>query len=438
MLGKLLNTKRWLMGPKIGALLAVISGLLVISSSLFGFWYGQAMAGQRITLGEIWTKLAPGLPLFVLVLSLGLVLAICSSLIIVKKLIEKPLRQLDQATRKVSVGELDFQLTPFNYDELGQLTAAFNSMLSQLQQMLKTVAAYSRNLAATQQNFSSQTYGIATTLEDERKKLEQITSKASELKVQADESLKLAGAAKVVPEEAEELYSAVGELPRHFKTLRGRFQELISKVDDLYANRKANLTRINDLSTWLEEQAELCSRLNDQVLEAAIGESVHERLYYQIEELTRGLNRSKQILQRVVQNEEGLQQEEANKRNAYQVVGEEMEKIERISAEMLDLAGQSREMQKFQSKNIAELNDCLETIGHDCREIERKLLGLQQGVFTEHERMKHLEQYTQKQKNGLQNLVMLSDQFKASQPDNQDIKQEAEELRGKKLPGVTF
>jgi len=64
MLGKLLNTKRWLMGPKIGALLAVISGLLVISSSLFGFWYGQAMAGQRITLGEIWTKLAPGLPLF--------------------------------------------------------------------------------------------------------------------------------------------------------------------------------------------------------------------------------------------------------------------------------------------------------------------------------------------------------------------------------------
>jgi len=80
----------------------------------------------------------------------------------------------------------------------------------------------------------------------------------------------------------------------------------------------------------------------------------------------------------------------------------------------------------------------LETIGHDCREIERQLLDLQQGVLTEHERMKHLEQYTQKQKNGLQNLVRLSDQFKASQPDNQVIKQEAEELRGKKLPGATF
>ncbi len=55
---------------------------------------------------------------------------------IIRKIL-KPLKQLNEAVKKVGEGHLDLNLTPKSNDELGELTTAFNHMTADLKKMIQ-------------------------------------------------------------------------------------------------------------------------------------------------------------------------------------------------------------------------------------------------------------------------------------------------------------
>jgi signal transduction histidine kinase len=73
--------------------------------------------------------------LFLTLIILIIVGSIVASFVIRKIL--KPLKQLNEAVKKVGEGHLDLNLTPKSNDELGELTTAFNHMTADLKKMIQ-------------------------------------------------------------------------------------------------------------------------------------------------------------------------------------------------------------------------------------------------------------------------------------------------------------
>lgn len=67
----------------------------------------------------------------------------------------KPVRALEEATRRVAEGDLSYRITPWSNDEIGHLQAAFNEMVERLAQSRQEMEAFNRDLLRRNRELST-------------------------------------------------------------------------------------------------------------------------------------------------------------------------------------------------------------------------------------------------------------------------------------------
>ncbi|TDF95138.1 sensor histidine kinase [Paenibacillus piri] len=140
----------------------------------------------------------------ILFTSLLLILVLTHTLLtyFVSRSIIKPLQALKKAMKRMEEGDLDYEVQVTGKDEIGQLSAAFESMRKQLQQSINTQLQYEENRKELISNISHDLRtpltairgyvdgleeGVADTPDKRKKYIEIISSKAEEMDQLIDE-----------------------------------------------------------------------------------------------------------------------------------------------------------------------------------------------------------------------------------------------------------
>jgi signal transduction histidine kinase len=116
--------------------------------------------------------------LFLAVLAFGFVISIAGTLYISQK-ITRPIRQLTSATHEFAQGHLDSGIEVGSRDELGQLAADFNTMATELKQLMRerqaneTLLAVGRFSAALAHDLRNPVEGLKLLSHELRKRVEQ-------------------------------------------------------------------------------------------------------------------------------------------------------------------------------------------------------------------------------------------------------------------------
>ncbi|MEW6661236.1 MAG: HAMP domain-containing protein [Bacillota bacterium] len=119
--------------------------LMLMMLMIFNF-FAQSLVPSEI-LSSLFRRVAP---LFV---TAGLMGIIISQLIVIK-LVKKPVKELIDATERVSLGDLTKPASMYYKDELGWLANCFNKMTSHLSYLVKTAQEYAKYmLRRSEQNY---------------------------------------------------------------------------------------------------------------------------------------------------------------------------------------------------------------------------------------------------------------------------------------------
>jgi histidine kinase len=164
----------------------------------------------------------------------------------VSRSILRPVNQLSAAASKISVGNLDFNITPTRNDELGNLVKTFEDMRARLKGLMELRDQYENNRRELVANISHDLKtpltsirgyvegiqdGVANTEEKKNKYLETIQTKVQYMDHLIDELL---------------LYSKldVKRLPFHFETvsLRAFLEDFLDEVNLEYRKKHVELT----------------------------------------------------------------------------------------------------------------------------------------------------------------------------------------------------
>lgn len=120
----------------------------------------------------------------------ALVLALASALVLARNL-TTPVKKLATAVQKAAKGDFTYQLNINRNDELGELTYDFQTMQSEIKNMIEHITSASQYVADTSQGLSSNTQEATKSTDQVATAIEQIAAGSEEQSQNATDTLKI-------------------------------------------------------------------------------------------------------------------------------------------------------------------------------------------------------------------------------------------------------
>jgi methyl-accepting chemotaxis protein len=179
-------------------------------------------------------------------------------IILVKRIIIKPLAELMEAAEFIADGDLvRDDLQPSSKDEIAQLALIFNKMKHNLRGLIKSVQNNAQHLTASAEELSASTEEITATTEDVTRQIE-ITSYG------AQSSAASAGESARAMEETAHGVQRIAEASQTLHNTSLDASETATKGNEIIDNAKNQMSAINDSTAIVNE---LVKKLAQQTIE---------------------------------------------------------------------------------------------------------------------------------------------------------------------------
>ncbi|GGK25437.1 chemotaxis protein [Caldalkalibacillus thermarum] len=186
--------------------------------------------------------------IYPMVVMFGLVMLACIIIsFFLARNITKPINQLTRAMKKVESGDLNTVVSVKHKDEIGQLAAGFNLMVSQMKQMIASVSHMSDQVAESAQTLATSSEQSSAASTEVAKAMEEIASGATQQ-------------SELVVENAQ----AVTHLAEQIKVIEDQGQEIKTASQSMLAASKDGLSQMNHL----REQSDRASAMTEEVVKA--------------------------------------------------------------------------------------------------------------------------------------------------------------------------
>jgi methyl-accepting chemotaxis protein len=160
--------------------------------------------------------------------------------VIVRKVVTKPLRLATAAAERLANGDLTVQLAPASQDEIGQLMSAMNGISSGLARVVATirdgteqVATASAQIAAGNQDLSSRTEHQAGSLEETASSMEELTATVRQNADNAREANDLASSASSVAVKGGDVVAQVVSTMGEINASSKKIVDIIGVIDSI-------------------------------------------------------------------------------------------------------------------------------------------------------------------------------------------------------------
>ncbi len=256
--------KKWQTGPESGVFRYVFDNVPRITGykRLPNGWIYATVAPEKVLLSDV-NRLTW---MFAIIIALTIIISIVFALIISRRYIVKPLKELSGVAEKIAQGDLTVNFSVDTKDEIGKLGNVLSSMVTSLRGMAQRiqeesstvkqeasqVAAVSEEVSATIEELTAQVDSVGSNVNNASAAIEQLTSGIEEVAASAQN---VANASQKLSEEAQRV-----------STLANEGQKAILSIADviIQTKEKANTTfeTVEKLSDSAKNIGEIVDTIN--------------------------------------------------------------------------------------------------------------------------------------------------------------------------------
>jgi len=279
--------KKWQTGPESGVFGYVYDNTPRITGykRLPNGWIYATVVPEKVLMSEV-NKLTL---IFAIIIALAIIISIVFALIISRRYIVKPLKELSGVAEKIAQGDLTVSFSLDTKDEIGKLGNVLSSMVTSLRGMAQRiqeesnrvkkeanqVAAVSEEVSATIEELTAQVDSVGSNVNNASAAIEQLTSGIEEVAASAQN---VANASQKLSEEAQRVSTLANEGQKAILSIADVITQTKEKANTTFetveklSDSAKNIGEIVDTINSIAEQTNLLA-LNAAIEAARAGEA---------------------------------------------------------------------------------------------------------------------------------------------------------------------